>query len=166
MNAYSARTGWLGCGVVPDAGVVVGVVGSSISGATDRVVFDSPLSVVVGGINVASNNFGNGFGANDPGTGGNAYRGISARNLDVFLNYVESTPYAAVATSIRGGPLPTGDLHRGDSYSFRLQLPEDALPAYRSENGELYWEVVARLDQKLQSDSVKSILIYVLAGSA
>jgi hypothetical protein len=30
---------------------------------------------------------------------------------------------------------------------FTLVLPADALPSYRSQNGELYWEVHARSDE-------------------
>ena len=47
---------------------------------------------------------------------------------------------------MEAGPLHTGDLPDG-SFSFEVRLPDDALPAYRSSHGELYWELDARSDE-------------------
>ena len=74
--------------------------------------------------------------------------GDGSRSLEVMLNYNEKTDdYAAVAASVSSGPLNTGDLTTGMSFGFELALPPDAFPNYRSEHGELFWEVDARSDE-------------------
>jgi hypothetical protein len=75
--------------------------------------------------------------------------GGSSRSLEVLLNYYEETEhFAEVAGSTSTGPLQTGDLTTGMSFDFELTLPPDALPNYRSEHGELYWEVDARSEKR------------------
>jgi hypothetical protein len=44
-------------------------------------------------------------------------------------------------TSLSTGPLHIGDLTAGVAFPFELALPPDALPNYRCEHGELYWEL-------------------------
>lgn len=74
--------------------------------------------------------------------------GGRSRSLEVMLNYNGKTDdYAEVATSVSGGPLTTADLTTGMSFGFALALPPDAFPNYRSEHGELFWEVDARSDE-------------------
>ena len=49
--------------------------------------------------------------------------------------------------SVGSGPVHTGEITAGDSYPFEVTIPNNALPAYRSRHGELYWEVDARSDE-------------------
>jgi hypothetical protein len=74
--------------------------------------------------------------------------GGGSRSLEALLQYKEETAdYAEVAISIPSGRLHEGDLVSGASFEFGLNLPPDALPNYRSEHGELYWEVDAKSDE-------------------
>jgi hypothetical protein len=74
--------------------------------------------------------------------------GGRSRRLDVLLLFHErSDDYSRVARTVEIGPLHEGDLPSAGSFPFELRLPEDALPAYRSSHGELYWEVDARSDE-------------------
>lgn len=74
--------------------------------------------------------------------------GGRSRSLEITLNLNEKTDdYAAVATRVSSGPLTTGDLTTGISVGFVLALPPDAVPNYRSEHGELFWELDARSDE-------------------
>lgn len=74
--------------------------------------------------------------------------GGRSRSLEALLEYSEKTEdYLDVATSISTGPLHTGDLTTGMSFDFELALPQDACPNYRSEHGELYWQVDIRSDE-------------------
>jgi hypothetical protein len=72
--------------------------------------------------------------------------GGGSRSLEALLEYNEETEdgYSAVATSISSGQIHAGDLATGMSFDFELALPEDAFPNYRSEHGELYWQVDVR----------------------
>lgn len=68
--------------------------------------------------------------------------GGRSRSLEAFLEYREQTEdYKETARSVSSGPLHVGDVTTGMAFAFDLPLPVDALPNYRSENGELYWEV-------------------------
>ena len=68
--------------------------------------------------------------------------GGGSRSLEALLEYKEETDdYVEVATSISSGPLQSGHLATGSSFEFELTVPEDALPSYQSQHGELYWEV-------------------------
>lgn len=74
--------------------------------------------------------------------------GGSSRSLEVLLEYNEKTEdYLEVATSISSGPLHAGDLAKGTSFDVELALPEDAFPNYRSEHGELYWQLDIKSDE-------------------
>jgi hypothetical protein len=73
--------------------------------------------------------------------------GGGSRSLEVLLTYNEKTKdYLDVATSIPS-TLHEGDLTTGTSFEFELALPPDASPGYKSEHGELYWEVDAKSDE-------------------
>lgn len=75
--------------------------------------------------------------------------GGGSRSLEAFLNYCERTSdYSAVSRSVRSGPLHQGDLQPGQSFSFSLQLPADALPAHSTSNAALYWEVDVKSDER------------------
>lgn len=74
--------------------------------------------------------------------------GGGSRFLEALLEYKEETDdYLEVATSISSGPLHEGDLTTGTSFEFELVLPPDALPNYKSDHGELFWEVDVRSDE-------------------
>lgn len=74
--------------------------------------------------------------------------GGSSRSLEVLLEYHEETEdYSEIATSISSGPLHTGDLTPGMSFSFTLPLPPDAFPNYQSDHGKLFWELDAKSDE-------------------
>jgi hypothetical protein len=74
--------------------------------------------------------------------------GGASRSLEAVLGYNEKTDdYSEVATSISTGRLHSGDLRTGMSFAFELTLPQDALPNYRSEHGELYWQVDVKSDE-------------------
>ncbi len=75
--------------------------------------------------------------------------GGSSRNLEALLHYNEKTDdYSASAFSLTSGTLHAGDLATGTSFEFGLSLPADALPNYRSEHGELYWELDVKSDER------------------
>jgi hypothetical protein len=74
--------------------------------------------------------------------------GGRSRSLEAMLQYKEETDdYLEVPNSISSGVLHEGDLATGTSFEFELLLPEDALPSYKSEHGELYWEVSVKSDE-------------------
>ena len=74
--------------------------------------------------------------------------GGRSRALQVFLEYKEEVEdYLEVATSISSGPLHSGELATGTSFEFELPLPENALPNYQSEHGELFWELDVKSDE-------------------
>lgn len=74
--------------------------------------------------------------------------GGRSRSLVASLEYVEETQdYRDVGKAISGGPLHEGELVAGAEFPFALQLPADALPEYRSQHGELYWQVHVRSDE-------------------
>lgn len=72
-----------------------------------------------------------------------------SRSLEALLEYTEETAdYREVSISIPTGPLHEGELTTGTSFDFELVLPPNALPNYKSEHGELYWEVDAKSDER------------------
>jgi hypothetical protein len=75
--------------------------------------------------------------------------GGGIRSLTVSLEFHEHSTSGGdkVVTSISTEPLHEEELAAGMRFPFTFVLPEDALPSYRSENGELYWEVHVRSDQ-------------------
>jgi hypothetical protein len=73
--------------------------------------------------------------------------GGPSRSLEVLLEFKEESKGASgVATSVSTGSLHDGDLETGMSFGFELTLPEDAFPIYRSEHGELYWQLDVKSD--------------------
>jgi hypothetical protein len=74
--------------------------------------------------------------------------GGGSRDLSVAVRYLERSPdYSATVVELSGGTLNRGDLTRGASYEFAIQLSPDALPSLNSPHGELYWEVEAKSDE-------------------
>ena len=74
--------------------------------------------------------------------------GGGSRSLEVLLEYNEKTEdYSEIATSVSTGQLHAADLTTGMSFDFELALPLDAFPNYRSEHGELYWELDVKSDE-------------------
>jgi hypothetical protein len=74
--------------------------------------------------------------------------GGGSRSLAAVLEYIEETEdYTDVATSISTGQLHAGELTTGVSIDFELALPLHAFPNYRSEHGELYWQVDLKSDE-------------------
>jgi hypothetical protein len=69
--------------------------------------------------------------------------GGDSSSLEVLLEYKEETEdgYTAVATNVSTGLLHAGNLAPGMSFNFELALPADAFPNYRSDHGELYWQL-------------------------
>jgi len=93
-------------------------------------------------------------------------KGGKSRSLEVFLLYREHTDdYNETAIELGSGPLHQGELQTGASYSFELQLPEDALPAHESKHGKLYWEVDVKSDERGR-DSHERVRLDVEAGKA
>lgn len=75
--------------------------------------------------------------------------GGRSRSLEVLLAYIEETDdYKEVARSVSTGHLHQGTLETGASFRFELALPPDALPGYASKNGQLYWELDVKSDER------------------
>lgn len=75
--------------------------------------------------------------------------GGASRSLEALLEYREETEdVSGVATSVSSGPLHAGDLDMGMMFEFGLALPQDAFPNYRSEHGELYWQLDVKSDER------------------
>jgi hypothetical protein len=75
--------------------------------------------------------------------------GGDSRSLEALLEYKEETDdYLEVAKSISSGQLHSGELGTGTTFEFELLLPEEALPNYKSEHGELYWELDLKSDER------------------
>jgi hypothetical protein len=75
--------------------------------------------------------------------------GADSRFLEVLLECHEEAEdgYSAVAASVSTGRLHAGDLAAGMSFDFELTLPDDAFPNYRSQHGELYWQLDIKSDK-------------------
>ena len=75
--------------------------------------------------------------------------GGAARSLTACLEFHEQSTSGGnkVVTSVSTKPLHEGELSAGMRFPFTLVLPGGALPSYRSEHGELYWEVHVRSDE-------------------
>ena len=85
--------------------------------------------------------------------------GGRSRSLEAFLEYREQTEdYKETARSISSGLLHVGDVTTGMAFGFDLPLPVDALPNYRSENGELYWEVHVKATDVLSNPGIRKVL--------
>jgi hypothetical protein len=75
--------------------------------------------------------------------------GGASRSLEALLeNREETEDVSGVATTVSSGPLHAGDLETGMSFGFELTLPLDSFPNYRSEHGELYWQVDVKSDER------------------
>lgn len=72
----------------------------------------------------------------------------SSRSLTVTVAFAERTEdYRTAVLQATTPPLaPPGALAAGAAHSFALQLPAEVLPPYRSQWGELFWEVDAKVD--------------------
>lgn len=74
--------------------------------------------------------------------------GQDSRTLSVSLDYCEATrDYQSTSLSSGAVVLHQGPLQAGQSFSFALAVPPDALPAFRSSHGTLYWQVDAKSDR-------------------
>ena len=74
---------------------------------------------------------------------------IDARKLTAALRYAEETndykgAYWVPATQ----QLHEGPLGQGSRFDFELQLPPDALPAFRAKSSAVWWEVVGSADKR------------------
>jgi hypothetical protein len=73
---------------------------------------------------------------------------IDARDLTVGLHYMEETrDYRGTGLVAATSTLHVGPVAKGSRFEFELALPPDALPAFRSEHGALWWEVAAKADK-------------------
>lgn len=73
--------------------------------------------------------------------------GGGSRELVVALQFHEKSPDYEEVPVTRSESLHTGDVQAGQSLTFALELPADALPGFTSEHGELYWEVDVKSDE-------------------
>lgn len=72
---------------------------------------------------------------------------MKCKELTVALEYRDWTPdYHAVSREVPlQAPLHVGDLEEGQSFSFSIALPADALPGQSGTYGSTSWGVHARL---------------------
>ena len=92
--------------------------------------------------------------------------GGGSRSLSVAVHFRERSPdYSATPATYGGTPVHEGDLTQGASFSFAVQLPPDALPSHSSANGELFYEVEAKSDER-GLDTRESKRIEVTTGQA
>jgi hypothetical protein len=73
--------------------------------------------------------------------------GGGSRNLEAALELHEKSPDYEEVPVMVAQALHTGELKTGRSFDFALQLPGTAVPGYRSEHGELYWELDVKSDE-------------------
>jgi hypothetical protein len=75
--------------------------------------------------------------------------GGGSRALIVSVHFRERTrDYSATAASYGGTPVHEGDLTAGASFNFAIDLPPDALPSHSSANGELFYEIEVKSDER------------------
>jgi hypothetical protein len=73
---------------------------------------------------------------------------IDARDLTVALHYMEETrDYRGAGLVAATSTLHVGPVAAASRFEFELALPPDALPAFRSQHGALWWEVAAKADK-------------------
>jgi len=73
---------------------------------------------------------------------------IDARQVGVMLEFIEETrDYSAVGRTGAGILLHNGPVGGGAQFPFELTLPPDALPAYRTRNSAVWWQVHAHADR-------------------
>jgi hypothetical protein len=73
--------------------------------------------------------------------------GGGSRTLEVTLAFHEKSPDYEEIPVRETQALHTGDLQTGQALTFALDLPANALPGFRSEHGELYWELDLKSDE-------------------
>lgn len=74
---------------------------------------------------------------------------IDGRSLAAALNYAEETSdYRGAHLVAATQELHVGPVAQGNRFDFALQLPPDALPAFRTRASAVWWEVVASVDKR------------------
>jgi hypothetical protein len=82
--------------------------------------------------------------------------GGDSRALTVAVYFREKThDYSATGATYGGAPVHQGELAAGTSFPFAIELPPDALPTYSSANGELFYEVEAKSDERGRDPRVR-----------
>jgi hypothetical protein len=77
-----------------------------------------------------------------------ALSGGNSRSLEVWLDYREKTKdYNEVGATVEHPTLNDGPIVEGASFDFELTLPLDGYPNYKSEHGELWWELNVKSDE-------------------
>jgi hypothetical protein len=77
-----------------------------------------------------------------------AVEGGDSRSLEVRLDYREKTKdYDEVGATVEHPTLNEGPIAEGASFDFALTLPVDGYPNYKSEHGELWWELHVKSDE-------------------
>ena len=75
--------------------------------------------------------------------------GGNSRSLSVDVRFRErTTDYSSTAATYGEAVLHQGELTPGASFPFAIQLPPDCFPSFSTQNGELYYEVHARSDER------------------
>lgn len=83
--------------------------------------------------------------------------GGSSRTLTLTLSFHEqSRDYQAIRYS-SDLSVHEGDLVTGQSYDFRFTTPAGAPPSFKSQHGELYWEVSVATDETHVSRRVQVV---------
>jgi hypothetical protein len=82
--------------------------------------------------------------------------GGESRKLDISLVYLESTEdYSGSAIEVAPVTVNQGELQKGQSHEFSLDLPADAPPGFDSRHGKMHWTVIAKSDE-LGPDTVET----------
>jgi hypothetical protein len=77
-----------------------------------------------------------------------AVEGGNSRSLDVRLDYREQTKdYNEVGATVEHPTLNEGPIAEGALFDFALTLPVGGYPNYKSEHGELWWELDVKSDE-------------------
>jgi hypothetical protein len=95
-----------------------------------------------------------------------AVEAIDARELVVALHYAEETrDYKGAGRVGATSTLHVGPVGKGSRFNFELALPPDALPAFRTKNSAVWWEVVASADKRGFDDHVRLPIDVVTQGA-
>ena len=96
-----------------------------------------------------------------------AVEAIDARELVVGLHYAEETrDYRGAGLVAATSTLHVGPIGPGSRFGFELALPADALPAFRTRNSAVWWEVVGSVDKRGFDDHVRLRIEVDLPGAA
>jgi hypothetical protein len=77
-----------------------------------------------------------------------AVEGGNSRSLELWLDYREKTKdYDEVGATVEHPTLNEGPITDGALFDFALTLPVDGYPNYKSEHGELWWELHVKSDE-------------------